>query len=203
MTPRQTRAVPPVLASTETTRTAGYGAGGPVTPDVSGVTRRPSDCWRGSDSAHIVGWWQWVLGDVLRLKIPRGLCGESLAADTGRPDPSENAPLCQHCLELNAGWRLEAVPGYWLADWPKRLLRHLFYAVVIVAAAALIALIATAISAQLEPHAVPTPRPSAPVEAGEDGPHDETGCPGGPLTDSRPWSTSPPPVERNAGHSTP
>jgi hypothetical protein len=73
-----------------------------------------------ADAVHIAGWWQWFFSYVLRLKIPRALCGESLEADPGRPDPLESgAPLCPRCVEL-AGWgpdeidRHADVPGYWL-----------------------------------------------------------------------------------------
>ncbi|MFV8142023.1 hypothetical protein ACNQR7_31040 [Mycolicibacterium senegalense] len=51
---------------------------------------------------HIVSWWQWFLDMVLRLKVPRALCGESLAGDPDLPDPSANgAPMCTQCVELN------------------------------------------------------------------------------------------------------
>lgn len=55
------------------------------------------------DVVHIVGWWQWFLDRVLRLKVPRAFCGESLAAvDLARPDPLETgAPLCTRCVDIS------------------------------------------------------------------------------------------------------
>lgn len=51
---------------------------------------------------HIVSWWQWLLDMVLRLKVPRALCGVSLAGDPDRPDPmAAGAPLCARCVELS------------------------------------------------------------------------------------------------------
>lgn len=51
---------------------------------------------------HIVSWWQWFLDMVLRLKVPRALCGESLAGDPDRPDPmASGAPMCTRCVELS------------------------------------------------------------------------------------------------------
>jgi len=51
---------------------------------------------------HIVGWWQWFLDMVLRLKVPRALCGESLKGDPDRPDPMTiGAPWCTRCVELS------------------------------------------------------------------------------------------------------
>lgn len=56
----------------------------------------------GDDVLHIVGWWQDVMGRILRLKVPRALCGESLAADPDRPDLDiEVASTCSRCLALN------------------------------------------------------------------------------------------------------
>jgi hypothetical protein len=83
----------------------------------------PESCRAAEDGCfHIVGWWQWVFGDVLkflRLTTPRGLCGASLEGDPDRPDPAEtNAPDCQRCVDLNAGWRTEMVPGYWVGALP-------------------------------------------------------------------------------------
>lgn len=50
---------------------------------------------------HIVGWWQWFFDMVLRIKVPRALCGESLAGDPDLPDPSAiGAPMCSRCVEL-------------------------------------------------------------------------------------------------------
>jgi hypothetical protein len=54
------------------------------------------------DVVHIVGWWQWFLDMVLKLKVPRALCGESLEGDPDRPDPMElGAPWCARCVELD------------------------------------------------------------------------------------------------------
>lgn len=53
------------------------------------------------DVIHIVDWWQDVMGRVLRLKVPRALCGESLEEDLDRPGPSAGSPSCRRCAELN------------------------------------------------------------------------------------------------------
>lgn len=58
---------------------------------------------------HIVGWWQWLLGDKLRIKVPRGLCGASLA---GVDKPGVTLPLCGQCVKLCGGRRTEYVPPH-------------------------------------------------------------------------------------------
>jgi hypothetical protein len=66
---------------------------------------------------HVVGRWEHLL-DRLHVKIPRALCGQSLAAD----GPEGDAPpgsrtswrtACPACLEkLPGGYRLHAVPRH-------------------------------------------------------------------------------------------
>lgn len=59
-------------------------------------------CSNADEVVHIVSWWQWFLDMVLRLKVPRALCGESLAGDPDLPDPAAvGAPMCARCFELD------------------------------------------------------------------------------------------------------
>lgn len=85
----------------------GSGAGAEMSSEVEHV---------GDDVLHIVGWWQDVMGRVLRLKVPRALCGESLAAGPDRPDLDiEVASTCSRCLALNGrrgGEETVPVPSY-------------------------------------------------------------------------------------------
>jgi hypothetical protein len=103
--------------------------------------------------AHIVGRWQGLLGDDLKLKIPRGLCGESLKADPGQLDPGDaNLPLCPRCLQRdarhlrrrrprrNAHPPLQTVFPYRVPGWPVRLLRLIAIITTIAAGAVVIAL---------------------------------------------------------------
>lgn len=65
------------------------------------------------DLVHIVGWWQWLVGDVLRLVIPRALCGESMAVDPSQDALSEPAEShCPRCLAISGGRACKWVPGY-------------------------------------------------------------------------------------------
>ncbi|WP_454231310.1 hypothetical protein [Mycolicibacterium fortuitum] len=57
------------------------------------------------DVVHIVGWWQDVMGRILRLKVPRALCGELLVEDPDRPGPSADSPGCRLCRSLNGEGR--------------------------------------------------------------------------------------------------
>jgi hypothetical protein len=68
------------------------------------------------DVVHIVGWWQALLGDVLRLKVPRALCGESLECGPAEePNLPDGAPLCPRCVWLNGGAPGDRrVPSYWV-----------------------------------------------------------------------------------------
>lgn len=51
---------------------------------------------------HIVNFTQWVLDKVLRVKVPRALCGVLLVADLDMPDPlAVNAPTCPKCAAKN------------------------------------------------------------------------------------------------------
>jgi hypothetical protein len=55
----------------------------------------------GDPYAHIVIFGQWVLNDVLRIKVPRALCGVLLVSDPDRPEPGADAPVCPRCQELS------------------------------------------------------------------------------------------------------
>jgi hypothetical protein len=66
------------------------------TSNVTGSLPAKSD--GGDEHIHIVSTTQWLL-DLLRLKIPRTLCGASLIGDPDKPDPGFNAPTCPRCLE--------------------------------------------------------------------------------------------------------
>ncbi|MEU4841730.1 hypothetical protein [Nocardia testacea] len=47
---------------------------------------------------HMVSRWEWFIADVLRLRIPRSLCGVLLIGDPAVPDPlAVGAPPCPHC----------------------------------------------------------------------------------------------------------
>lgn len=60
---------------------------------------RPID--DGYNLVHTVSVLQWVVADLLRLKIPRALCGERLIADPNRPDPMDiGAPRCPACAAI-------------------------------------------------------------------------------------------------------
>ncbi|WP_131822243.1 hypothetical protein [Mycobacteroides chelonae] len=48
---------------------------------------------------HIVGWWHGLLDD-LHIKVPRGLCGESLA---GEDSPEGEEVPCPGCWQINGG----------------------------------------------------------------------------------------------------
>ena len=62
---------------------------------------RPGPTGYGEDEyIHIVGWFQWFMDRVLRLKIPRSLRGVSQECDPDRPVPGFNAPLCPRCSKL-------------------------------------------------------------------------------------------------------
>jgi hypothetical protein len=69
----------------------------------------PSD---GNDNhVHIVNNSQWLLGDVLRLKTPRALCGIALVRDPDKPEPGANAPICPKCKAINGPGDLRWIPG--------------------------------------------------------------------------------------------
>ena len=79
---------------------------GPIA-EVSGseLPRAPEDV------VHIIGWWQWLVGDVLRFVIPRGLCGESMAVDPDRDAPSELAEsYCPGALKSMVEGRSNGCP---------------------------------------------------------------------------------------------
>jgi hypothetical protein len=61
----------------------------------------PRDAAGQDDFVHDVTWLEWLLGDVLRVKIPRARCGVLLLGDPDRPDPIDlGAPMCPRCAEL-------------------------------------------------------------------------------------------------------
>ncbi|MFE3229853.1 hypothetical protein [Nocardia sp. NPDC059228] len=63
---------------------------------------------------HIVGWWEHLTAGVLRWRIPRALCGQSLEGDPDRPDPTPDTPLCPACLARGNGrTAVHWVPGEW------------------------------------------------------------------------------------------
>jgi hypothetical protein len=126
---------------------------------------------------HIVGRWQGLLGDDLKLKIPSGLCGASLKADPGQLDPADaNLPLCPRCLQRdtrhlrrrrprrNARPPLQTVSPYQLPDWPVRLFRLIAIITTIAAVAVVIALAIIVISGPVETPATPGP-PANVIEA--------------------------------------
>ncbi len=51
--------------------------------------------------AHIVSYWEWLIADVLRLRIPRSLCGVVLIEDPDRRPTQSTDPLCPRCVEIN------------------------------------------------------------------------------------------------------
>jgi hypothetical protein len=73
------------------------------------------------DVLHIVGWWESLLDRVLRLKVPRALCGELLGGDPDHPDPTPDSPMCPRCTHLaGPGSCCSFVPGHWLPVTPMR-----------------------------------------------------------------------------------
>jgi hypothetical protein len=46
---------------------------------------------------HTVSFWEFLTGDVLRLKIPRARCGVLLAAEPGAECPGPDGPRCPRC----------------------------------------------------------------------------------------------------------
>lgn len=50
---------------------------------------------------HIVSYWEWLIADVLRLRIPRSLCGVVLIEDPDRRPTQSTDPLCPRCVEIN------------------------------------------------------------------------------------------------------
>jgi len=51
------------------------------------------------DFIHTISRFEWLIGDVLRLRTPRTLCGASLDGDPNEPGPA--APLCPKCNAAN------------------------------------------------------------------------------------------------------
>lgn len=64
------------------------------------------------DAIHIVGRWQDLLGRILRLKVPRALCGELLDEDPDRPGLTEDSPECRRCAELHGSQPTKMVGEY-------------------------------------------------------------------------------------------
>ncbi|SIG06942.1 Uncharacterised protein [Mycobacteroides abscessus subsp. abscessus] len=51
---------------------------------------------------HIVSYWEWLVADVLRRRIPRSLCGVALIEDPDRRPTQSTDPVCPRCEELDA-----------------------------------------------------------------------------------------------------
>lgn len=49
---------------------------------------------------HIVSYWEWLIADVLRRRIPRSLCGVVLIEDPDRRPTQSTDPLCPRCIEI-------------------------------------------------------------------------------------------------------
>lgn len=49
---------------------------------------------------HIVSYWEWLIADVLRRRIPRSLCGVVLIEDPDRRPTQSTDPLCPRCVEI-------------------------------------------------------------------------------------------------------
>ncbi|MFE4460220.1 hypothetical protein ACFROC_22935 [Nocardia tengchongensis] len=63
---------------------------------------------------HTVGWWEHLTAGVLRWRIPRALCGQSLAADPDQPEVTPASPPCPACQARNRHTgALHWVPGQW------------------------------------------------------------------------------------------
>lgn len=73
-------------------------AGAEIGQAPAGGEQRCADYRETPDGAfnHIAGRWQDVLSR-LRIKVPRALCGVSLAAGPGEPDLGPDAPACPEC----------------------------------------------------------------------------------------------------------
>lgn len=73
------------------------------TPITHPPTPSPSDhppADRDDTVIHIVGWWQGTL-DALRIKVPRALCGMSMAGDPDAPQLHPGDPVCPDCEARN------------------------------------------------------------------------------------------------------
>lgn len=69
--------------------------------------------YRGEATVHVIGFWQFIVGDVLQLSVPRAVCGERLAGDPDRADPAHlGAPMCAACAERAGGRARRRVPAY-------------------------------------------------------------------------------------------
>ena len=62
---------------------------------------------------HTVSWWEHLTAGVLRWRIPRALCGQSLEADPDQPDVTPSSPPCPTCQARNRCTDLRWVPGQW------------------------------------------------------------------------------------------
>lgn len=49
---------------------------------------------------HIVSYREWLVADVLRLKIPRALCGVLLIQDPDKRPTLSTDPSCPRCLTI-------------------------------------------------------------------------------------------------------
>lgn len=78
-----------------------------------GALAAPSAKYRGDATVHVTGFWQFIIGDVLRLSVPRAVCGERLAGDPDLSDPAHlGAPICATCAERAGDRARRRVPAY-------------------------------------------------------------------------------------------
>ena len=66
--------------------------------------------------AHIVGPWQHLLGDRLRVRIPFALCGMWMGAEPGVEYPGPDGPLCPSCasqVTVRQWFRLPRAERQW------------------------------------------------------------------------------------------
>ncbi|TLH64455.1 hypothetical protein C1S80_12280 [Mycolicibacterium aubagnense] len=49
---------------------------------------------------HIVSTWEWLIGDVLRLRVPRSFCGIVLIQDPDRRPTQFTEPICPVCEQM-------------------------------------------------------------------------------------------------------
>lgn len=69
--------------------------------------------YRGEETVHVIGFWQFIMGDVLQLSVPRAVCGERLAGGPDQADPAHlGAPMCAVCAERAGSGARRQVPAY-------------------------------------------------------------------------------------------
>lgn len=84
-----------MLAAAEQ-RIADYWEG--VGPDYEAAAEADHAERQARERIHVVGRWQHFLS-VLRIRVPRALCGASLAAGPDEPGPGPGSPGCPACLD--------------------------------------------------------------------------------------------------------